>query len=310
MNETTRQHSDEPAYGNVAPLRNRGATCKYAGLADGEVHPVTRAWPAAADASLEELKKHFHQKGFCVISGALSQEDVLELRREAVRLAEHWVELGERAGGFDLEPRQRGFSLARTKGKLTPNDIQKLKELQCPAFRKIDAVPFSQSYLRLACNPLIVSFVRNLVGTPGYLFLSAIFPKVAGLAREKPWHQDASYWKNDWRPSQGIVQTMTVIDPHSPDNGGLLVIPGSHRKDRPHIFDGERKLRLDNEEIEKVRALHLSPGQVLVFHSKLLHASTANRSDRDRMVVYNAYCGAELEFIGKGDRPSLLQVWR
>jgi hypothetical protein len=299
----------EPAYGNAE--YGGTVTCKYAGVPDGEVRPVSRTWATHEVRSDDELIRQFEQDGFCILASAIPVQELAALRGEALRLAADWASLGERAGGFDLEPRQPGFVISATgDDHPSPEDIARLKQLPRPSFRKMDCYPLSEPHRRLAAHPRIVGIMRRLVGSRGYLFYRPTFPKVAGLAREKVWHHDAAYWATDWQPTESVVQSMTVIDPHGSGNGGLLVIPGSHREEWSHEFkSGERKARLRTEDLERAWSLDLSPGNVLVFHSKLLHASTTNTSSNDRMVVYNAYCGRKLEYIGSGNRPALPEIW-
>jgi len=76
------------------------------------------------------------------------------------------------------------------------------------------------------------------------------------------------------------VNVLFAIDEFTEENGGTLVVPGSHqRPDRP-----------DDAEIEaEARALECPAGSMLVFDSTLWHAAGINRSDRDRLAVNHQF---------------------
>jgi ectoine hydroxylase-related dioxygenase (phytanoyl-CoA dioxygenase family) len=101
-----------------------------------------------------------------------------------------------------------------------------------------------------------------------------------------------------------LVSVMTAIDTTTPRNGCLQVIPGSHHAVLPHHG---REKRIDPTEAQQARTLYipLEAGDMLVFHSLLLHASEPNRSEQDRRVCINTYKSPELRFVGKpGQRSS------
>ena len=52
----------------------------------------------------------------------------------------------------------------------------------------------------------------------------------------------------------------------------------------------------------------MEPGDVLLFHSLLLHGSEPNRSQQHRRVAINSYIQRDLDYIGHGERPDCPQV--
>ena len=60
---------------------------------------------------------------------------------------------------------------------------------------------------------------------------------------------------------------------------------------------------LDNEMQSRTCYVPLKPGDTLLFHSLLLHASEPNRSDQDRRVCILAYKTPKVSFIGHGEQP-------
>ena len=89
-------------------------------------------------------------------------------------------------------------------------------------------------FLTIARIPEILDMVEQVIGGDIALWNSSFFAKPAKVGTRTPWHQDGEYWPI--RP----LETCTVwiaIDPATPDNGCLRVVPGSHRAREllPHI---------------------------------------------------------------------------
>lgn len=108
------------------------------------------------------------------------------------------------------------------------------------------------------------------------------------------WHQDASnrrYGTDLWRDVDGrgsFVQIAFAIDPQGPGNGGLRVIPGSHRLG--FVADVETGALPDGcvNEADAI-APDLEPGDALVFGPFAIHGSEPNQSDRSRRLFIQGY---------------------
>ena len=81
----------------------------------------------------------------------------------------------------------------------------------------------------------VLDLVEPLIGPHIALFASSCLNKLDSAGKRIPWHEDGSYWK---RLAENRIEVVTVwlaIDPSTPDNGCMRVIPGSHReRDREH----------------------------------------------------------------------------
>ncbi|WP_304066972.1 phytanoyl-CoA dioxygenase family protein [Pedobacter glucosidilyticus] len=118
-------------------------------------------------------------------------------------------------------------------------------------------------------------------------------PKVGGAWE---WHQDYGYWyRNEFLYPDQMISVMTAITESTVENGCLQVIKGSHKIGRiEHGFSGEQvgasqhyvDLALKTMELVYVT---LKPGDVLFFHSNLLHRSEANLSDNARWSLISCY---------------------
>ena len=118
-------------------------------------------------------------------------------------------------------------------------------------------------------------------------------PKVGGAWE---WHQDYGYWyKNGFLYPEALISVMTALTKATKQNGCLQVLKGSHKMGRfEHNFVGEQQ-GADMPFVEEAMKVcervyvELEPGDVLFFHSNILHMSEANLSDKPRWSFISAY---------------------
>ncbi len=120
---------------------------------------------------------------------------------------------------------------------------------------------------------------------------NCIMTKHPGFSSLTSWHQDIRYWRFD-RPE--LVSAWLALDHEDPDNGGLSLIPGSHRSDLGRgRLDAALFMRTDlpenREMIDSAVAAVLEPGDVLFFHCKTYHAAGRNQTDRVKKSVVFTY---------------------
>lgn len=107
---------------------------------------------------------------------------------------------------------------------------------------------------------------------------NCIMTKLPRYSSDSLWHQDLRYWR--YARGELITAWLALGSEHA-GNGGLQLIPGSHRlRLEPCHFDEARFLRTDLPENRELLARRQSPelqaGDVLFFHCRLLHAATRN----------------------------------
>lgn len=111
----------------------------------------------------------------------------------------------------------------------------------------------------------------------------------------QPWHQDSYYFDFDQQPQVGV---WIATSPARIENGCLFVAPGSHtepvhphlKPDRPNSNHGYYEIK-DYDFSGEVPVL-LDPGDVLYFHSYLMHKSVDNNSDNRRTAYVLHYARA------------------
>jgi ectoine hydroxylase len=119
-------------------------------------------------------------------------------------------------------------------------------------------------------------------------------PRVGGAWE---WHQDYGYWYQNGCLYPYMASCLIALDRASRENGCLQVLRGSHLMGRiEHGRFGEQTgadPERVNAALERLELVYceMEPGTGLFFHSNLLHASSANTSDRSRwslICCYNA----------------------
>ncbi len=98
------------------------------------------------------------------------------------------------------------------------------------------------------------------------------------------------------------VQTGIAIDPHTPANGAMVVVPGSHRlgelpfdASRPAMdvaLDDSANLQRLGVDAAKTVPLTMQPGDLALWHVHTLHGSGPNRAAIDRRLYINGYVTA------------------
>lgn len=140
--------------------------------------------------------------------------------------------------------------------------------------------------------------VSQLLGSPTVWLSQAhhncVMTKYPSYSSDTLWHQDVRFWA--FEPPQ-LVNCWLALGEERTENGGLRVIPGSHRwdldparLDQGYFLDPQQA---DNAAaIEESIQLDLEPGDALFFHAGLFHAATRNRTNSVKLSLVYSYHGA------------------
>ena len=142
-----------------------------------------------------------------------------------------------------------------------------------------------------ATQPALLDRIESLIGPDLDCFLSQFIFKLPG-ALGQPWHQDAFYFPFDRGPQVGVWLAVTEA---TLDNGPLWVLPGSHEEPvHPVVADRREHANfayveiVDHDMTAAVPVL-LQAGDLLLFHSHLMHRSTDNGSKTKRAAMVYHY---------------------
>ena len=160
-----------------------------------------------------------------------------------------------------------------------------------------------QAYARSAAmaewliSPVLALRLRQLLGPRvemSQAHHNCVMTKNPGYSSETHWHQDIRYWSFQ-QPE--LVSVWTALGREHAGNGCLRVLPGTHRMAfSPEQYDGDLFLRPDHAVnralIAMQQTVELDTGDVLFFHSRLLHAAGDNRTNETKFSLVATYHAA------------------
>ena len=223
----------------------------------------------AKQALTAEQVKQYHQEGYLIVKGFFNPGEAAKLYDTAIAdgaVSKNAINVNDSTG------KRSKLSLWYKPG----NDIYGLLTRSESLVTAVDKI--------LAGDAAVCHFHSKLMQKE---------PKVGGAWE---WHQDYGYWyKNEFLLPDQMMSVMVAVTEANKENGCLQVIKGSHKMGRiEHGFSGEQvgasqhyvDLSLQTMELVYVE---LDAGDVLFFHSNLLHRSEANLSDRPRWSMISCY---------------------
>ncbi|MEJ1087474.1 ectoine hydroxylase [Microbacterium sp. Mu-80] len=166
-------------------------------------HPTVWGDAGSGPFSAEELAAH-ETRGFTVIDDFLDAQEIAAYSAELQRLSD-------------------APELAR--------DERVIRERQTGAVRSVFAVQqLSEAIDRLTRDPRLLDRARQLLGSDVYLHQTRInfMPGFRGTGFY--WHSDFETWHaEDGMPIPRAVSCSIALTDNYPFNGGLMVMPGSHK---------------------------------------------------------------------------------
>ena len=214
-----------------------------------------------------EQRRAWERDGFFFLRGFAPREVTHAMHRRAVEVSRQ---------GFGWVPEQGRLVLpeANLQGCVGPD---------APAEQRVSKVfrlHRDGVFHRFITSPEVLEVATALLGPEVDCFLSQFIFKNPG-AWGQPWHQDEWYFPFDRHPQVGLWLAVTEA---TLQNGCLFVLPGSHREPvhdhvpdrRPGANFGYMEI-VDHDPSAAVPVL-MEEGDLLVFHSRLMHCSIDNES--------------------------------
>lgn len=210
----------------------------------------------------EDEKAAFEQDGYLVLPDLLTPAETVELQSWAQEVHD-WPNDGNSPWMAYAEINAQG------------------KQVLCRTENYAASHPGLNSLLR---GPKLMGILRQLSGEDMVLFKEKINYKLAGSGGFAA-HIDSTAYTHVKKIQHLAI--LLAVDPSDALNGGLEVVPGSHKMTVPIGDDNCIPKSWINQ--QSWAAANLSAGQVLIFGSYLAHRSGANTSERDRKALYATY---------------------
>lgn len=236
-----------------------------------------------ADHLTEAQARQWIDEGYFVVPGLVRVDTCAQVDRAAVARTREILTDGERFGNNAAKEGQfvvGEFNFSERDRPEAPEDhASKLFNLHRHGV--FDAV---------ARDAGINRFLSGILGPDVDCFNSQFIFKNPG-AWGQPWHQDSLYFTFDREPQVGM---WLATSPATIENGCLWVDPGSHTEPlHAHVPDRRPDANLGYLEIvdhdfSRAVPVLMQPGDVLFFHSFVMHKSSDNVSrGRRTALVYH-----------------------
>jgi phytanoyl-CoA hydroxylase len=219
----------------------------------------------------------YRRDGYLVIENVLSATELENLRRVVEVLVEASRSVTAHDHVYDLEPSHTPEE-PRVRRIKEPHDVH-------PAFREI------------AFSKRIADILTPLIGTTsGIRFQTGkLNMKSAGHGAAVEWHQDWAFYPHT---NDDLLAIGLYLDDCGPENGPLMVIPGSHTWPiLDHHVDGVFCGAIDpstaNIDFSKAVALTGKAGNMTIHHVRMVHGSALNTSGRPRRLLLFQYTAVD-----------------
>lgn len=153
---------------------------------------------------------------------------------------------------------------------------------------------------RMAEAPDLLAVMKRLIDQTPALMQDMALIKPPRVGREKPWHQDMAYFN---LPTETrIVGVWIALDEAIPENGCMMVIPGT-QKEGPVLHWDRRDWQICDTDVQVGRslAIPLPPGGCLLFDALLHHGTPPSHSDKPRWALQYHYKPASVQAFENSD---------
>lgn len=233
----------------------------------------------------DEQRETYARDGYVVLPALYRPDETAAMAAESDRLVDWLVNASlatrEVSPRIDLRSRPEGPVLLK---------VQPLADVS-PLLKSVSEDDRLLQPMRelLGCEPLMLEEKLNgkelLVLTAEDLGDLPVRPSSDAF----PFHTDFHYFYLDGYPPETLSSAI-AIDACTRENGALRVVPGSHLQDWPLASTWPPYLDEASFPEQDQVYLECPAGTVVLFHSKLAHASSPNTTpDPRRLLIYSHY---------------------
>lgn len=233
----------------------------------------------------------------------MNSEPAREIKMNFAKLSEaFWAEGYVRLGKLFVETEVQAIETSiKNCDKMNECYVHAKKKYDDGAYPSFETIfvmnnVFTDNIYALACRKKEILDSISFAFGDAYLYHSKVplkYPLMPGFK----YHQDYFYWYQMGCVFPNMATCFIAIDKSTKENGCLKFIPKSHLCGRmDHIlYDGFSDSEANPERVELLKEKYgeiyaeLEPGEAVIFHCNLLHASETNLSDRSRIGLLGCY---------------------
>ena len=214
---------------------------------------------------LKNNLKKFHNDGFVVIRNIIPKTSLNSIRKEIDKVSK--ILIKEYTAPFVHLTKDSKLNTAHHLNKIFPKS----------------------KLMKLSNNKKINTFLKKKFDEKVVMQNFEIFAKPNATGKKVPFHQDNFYWNIK---NEKAVNLWIALNKVNKNNGGLVYFRGSHKIGlKKHIKSNipgssqeiEKKI-IKNIKFKKITPA-LNPGDCIVHHCNVIHGSTRNKSNKNRLGV-------------------------
>lgn len=204
------------------------------------------------------------ENGFLAIEGVFSAEEMETARQIVDELVEQSRAVTAHTDIYDLEPSH------------SPEQ---------PRVRRLKAPLTTHPYFeQLARKDALLKIVADLIGPAIRLHGHKLNMKAAEYGSAVEWHQDFAFYPHT---NDDLLAVGIAIDDCLPENGCMLMVPGSHRwaildHHQEGYFVGAIDPEREGIDLATAVPVPVHAGGITLHHCRTLHGSAPNTSSRPR----------------------------
>ena len=227
-------------------------------------------------------REQFAANGWLLLPDAVTPEQLAMLRSDMAA----WVE----------ESRAHSAAYGTTIDGRPRFDLQPGHTDERPALRRVQAPSeASDAYFEVLTNSRMVDAVADLIGPDVRHHHNKINSKQPGSSTEVRWHQDFCFTPHT---NCDLVTALLFVDDVTEENGPLEVENGSHRGPlhglwHDGVFTGAVAPDVEDQARRNAVVCTGPAGSACLMHTRLMHGSTPNDSDKPRSLFIAVYAAAD-----------------
>ncbi len=227
---------------------------------------------------LTQKEQEFVEQGYTIFRGLFSGAEIAKISEMTNNLIEMINEIDYPHDGEIHKMNYHGSQFVLQDNGVNSTTIHRIV---WAAGAMPGLLEYSRSYklTSIVAKLLQTSHVDHLI--------NSIHPKLSHDGVEFKIHQDEIHRRTfdaNWvnvNEDRTYVVCVTAVDPMSSQNGGIYVLPSSHRVRR--LLSAEEISEVD---VSQAIAPSLEPGDTMCMHQHLLHYSLTNHCNESSRIIY------------------------
>lgn len=229
----------------------------------------------------EKQTNQFIKDGYLIIKQVADKTLLKKLKATVEK------ELLLRSPPFELEAQLRYPGAPVSEAAEGGETIRRLQQVYARA----------EEFKKWANNPFVCNCIKQLLKTDE-LYLSqthhnSVMTKQPSFSSQTQWHRDTRYWNYN---NKYLINSWLALGPEREENGGLWVLPGSHRWDDDSMVLDEKQFLIEKDPANRSRLslakqVYLDAGDVLLFSAHCFHAASQNHTSTTKLSLVYTYHG-------------------